>query len=63
MGKLVCAECGYEEPLPGHCGRPMHKEGNALICHMGASCMMGGPENPPSRPIPEHHGKQMDVIE
>jgi len=62
MSKLVCSECGHEEPLPGHCGRPMHKEGNALWCHMGPSCKMGGSENPPTRAIPEHHGKPMNIV-
>ena len=62
MSKLKCVECDYEEPLPGHCGRPMHKEGNALWCHMGPSCKMGNPEKPPTRAIPEHHGKQMEIV-
>ena len=55
MSKLVCSECGYEEPLPGHCGRPMHKEGNQLVCWMGSSCG--------AQPIPEHHGKPMNIVE
>ena len=55
MGKLKCVECGIEQDLPMHCGKAMHKEGNQLVCWMGASCG--------AQPIPEHHGKSMDVIE
>jgi Cu+-exporting ATPase len=55
MGKLKCQECGFEQPLPMHCGKPMHKEGNNLVCWMGASCG--------SQPIPKHHGKLMQIIE
>jgi len=55
MGKLKCVECGAEQNLPMHCGKPMHKEGNQLVCWMGASCG--------AQPIPEHHGKPMKVIE
>jgi hypothetical protein len=55
MSKLKCSECGEEQELPMHCGKPMHKEGNQLVCWMGASCG--------AQPIPEHHGKPMEVIE
>ncbi len=55
MGKLKCVECGVEQELPNHCGKPMHKEGDQLVCWMGASCG--------AQPIPEHHGKPMEVIE
>jgi hypothetical protein len=55
MGKLKCSECGLEKELPMHCGKPMHKEGNELVCWMGTSCGV--------QPIPEHHGKPMEVIE
>ncbi len=55
MGKLKCIECGEEQELPMHCGQPMHKEGDQLVCWMGASCG--------AQPIPEHHGKPMEVIE
>ncbi|MFX1316527.1 MAG: heavy metal translocating P-type ATPase [Promethearchaeota archaeon] len=55
MGKLKCVECGLEQELPMHCGQPMHREGNQLVCWMGASCG--------AQPIPEHHGKPMEVIE
>ncbi|MFX0104733.1 MAG: YHS domain-containing protein, partial [Candidatus Hodarchaeota archaeon] len=55
MGKLKCVECGLEQELPMHCGQPMHKEGDQLVCWMGASCG--------AQPIPEHHGKPMDIIE
>jgi len=56
MGKLKCVECGETIlELPMHCGKPMHKEGDQLVCWMGASCG--------SQSIPEHCGKPMDVIE
>ena len=55
MGQLKCSECGTTQDLPMHCGQPMHKEGDQLVCWMGASCG--------AQPIPEHHGKPMDVIE
>jgi len=55
MGKLKCLECGIEQELPMHCGKPMHKEGNQLVCWMGASCG--------AQPIPKHHGKPMKIIE
>jgi hypothetical protein len=37
-----------------HCGKPMHKEGDQLVCHMGAQCG--------AQPIPEHCGHQMNVV-
>ncbi|MFX0059311.1 MAG: heavy metal translocating P-type ATPase [Candidatus Heimdallarchaeota archaeon] len=55
MSKLKCIECGIEQELPMHCGQPMHKEGDQLVCWMGASCG--------AQPIPEHHGKPMKIIE
>ena len=55
MGKLVCEECGFEQEIPMHCGKPMHKEGNQLVCWMGGSCG--------AQPLPEHHGKPMNVVE
>ena len=55
MGKLKCSECGIEQDIPMHCGQPMHKEGNQLVCWMGASCG--------AQPVPEHHGKPMKIIE
>ncbi|MFX0021825.1 MAG: heavy metal translocating P-type ATPase [Candidatus Hermodarchaeota archaeon] len=54
MGKLKCSECGIEQEIPMHCGKPMHKEGDQLVCWMGASCG--------AQPIPEHHGKPMEII-
>lgn len=54
MGKLKCLECGIEQDLPMHCGKAMHKEGNQLVCWMGASCG--------AQAIPKHHGKPMEVI-
>jgi cation transport ATPase/YHS domain-containing protein len=55
MSKLKCAECGIEQDVPMHCGKAMHKEGNQLVCWMGASCG--------AQPIPEHHGKPMELVE
>ncbi|MFX1278959.1 MAG: heavy metal translocating P-type ATPase [Promethearchaeota archaeon] len=55
MSKLKCMECGLEQELPMHCGKAMHKEGDQLVCWMGASCG--------AQPIPEHHGKKMEIIE
>lgn len=55
MSKLKCAECGKSQELPMHCGKPMHKEGDQLVCWMGAQCG--------SQPIPEHHGKPMEIID
>ncbi|MFW9866459.1 MAG: heavy metal translocating P-type ATPase [Candidatus Thorarchaeota archaeon] len=55
MGKLKCVECGLEQDLPMHCGKAMHREDDQLVCWMGASCG--------AQPIPEHHGKPMEVIE
>jgi len=55
VGKLKCVECGIEQDIPMHCGQAMHKEGDQLVCWMGANCG--------AQPIPEHHGKSMDVIE
>ena len=55
MGKLKCNECGAEQDIPMHCGQPMHKEGNELVCWMGASCG--------AQPIPKHHDKRMEITE
>jgi len=55
MGKLKCVDCGLEQELPMHCGQAMHKEGDQLVCWMGASCG--------AQSIPEHHGKPMEVVE
>ncbi|MFO8017852.1 MAG: heavy metal translocating P-type ATPase [Promethearchaeia archaeon] len=55
MGKLKCSECDYEQELPTHCGKPMVKEDDNLVCWMGAECG--------SEPIPEHHGKPMKIVE
>lgn len=55
MGKLKCSECDFTQDLPMHCGKPMHIEGDQLVCRMGASCR--------AQPIPEHHGKPMEIVE
>ncbi len=54
MVKLKCVECGMEQDLPKHCGKPMHEEGDQLVCWMGSSCG--------TQPIPKHHGKPMKII-
>ncbi len=54
MSKLKCEECGLEQDVPMHCGKPMHKEGDQLVCWMGASCG--------NVPVPKHHGKPMKLI-
>jgi Cu+-exporting ATPase len=58
---LECEECGYQQPLPKHCGRDMQLDpetGEKLVCwmniDMGISC--GEAE------IPEHHGKPMKIV-
>ena len=53
--KLKCVECGETQDVPTHCGKPMHQEGDQLICWMGASCG--------SQPIPKHHGKTMKLVD
>jgi len=55
MSKLKCVECDYEQEVPQHCGKPMHQEGEKLVCWMGSSC---GEQD-----IPTHHGKPMELIE
>ena len=55
VAKLKCVECGLEQELPKHCGKPMHEEDDQLVCWMGSSCG--------TQPIPQHHGKNMKIIE
>jgi Cu+-exporting ATPase len=55
MGMLKCQECDYTQEIPSHCGKPMHQEGDQLVCWMGDSCG--------SETIPEHHGKPMKLVE
>ena len=55
MENLECTNCGVKLELPQHCGKPMHKEGDQLVCWMGPECS--------SQPIPEHCGTSMDVKE
>ena len=51
---LKCDKCGHVEELPEHCGKPMHKEDNQLVCWMGASCG--------AQPIPTHCNKEMSIV-
>ncbi len=53
--KLKCVECGETQDVPSHCGKPMHQEGDQLVCWMGSSCG--------SQPIPKHHGKIMKLVD
>jgi len=55
MGSLDCTNCGVKLELPQHCGKPMHKEGDQLVCWMGPECG--------AQPLPEHCGKPMEVKE
>ena len=50
---LKCSHCGTIQKMPEHCDKPMHKEGDQLVCWMGASCG--------AQPIPEHCGKEMEI--
>ena len=49
--KLKCQDCEYEIDIPMHCGKPMHIEGDQLVCWMGSEC---GKQS-----IPKHHEKNM----
>ena len=53
MAKLKCQECDHEMDIPMHCGKPMHIEGDQLVCWMGPNCG--------SQSIPKHHDKVMEV--
>ncbi len=55
MPKLKCVQCDHKQALPMHCGKPMQRAGDQLVCWMGAECG--------SQPIPEHHGKPMEIID
>ncbi|MDF1537587.1 MAG: hypothetical protein P1Q69_01620 [Candidatus Thorarchaeota archaeon] len=55
MGKLVCPMCGEEVAVPVHCGQEMHKEGDQLVCWMGAGCG--------AQPMVEHCGQAMEIKE
>ncbi|MHA1888079.1 MAG: hypothetical protein ACTSX0_08625 [Promethearchaeota archaeon] len=52
---LKCTNCNYTQEIPKHCGKPMHIEGNKLICHMGAHCG--------AQIIPQHCGEGMIISE
>lgn len=51
MEKIVCLKCNHEVDVPQHCGKPMHIEGENLVCWMGSHCGV--------QPIPEHCGQLM----
>ncbi len=55
MSKLKCVECDYTEEIPAHCGKPMHIEGDQLVCWMGAGCG--------SQDVPKHHDKPMEIVD
>ncbi|MFX0185489.1 MAG: hypothetical protein ACFE95_20590 [Candidatus Hodarchaeota archaeon] len=56
--ELICQECDYTEPIPQHCGKPMHIEEidgkETLVCWMGASCGV--------LELPTHHEKPMKIL-
>lgn len=52
---LKCSKCGTIQELPQHCGRPMHKEEDQLVCWMGASCGC--------QLIPEHCEQPMEITQ
>ncbi|MBN1213804.1 MAG: heavy metal translocating P-type ATPase [Candidatus Lokiarchaeota archaeon] len=51
--KLKCQECEQEMDIPMHCGKPMHIQGDQLVCWMGPEC---GKES-----VPKHHNKNMII--
>lgn len=51
---LKCAKCGHTEPVPMHCGQPMHIEGDKLVCWMGPKC---GEQD-----LPTHCGTLMEIV-
>ena len=57
--KLKCSSCGATEPVPMHCGRPMHIEKvdgtPMLVCWMGPGCG--------KQAIPTHHDQPMEMVE
>lgn len=55
MSKLVCPICGEEVAVPVHCGKEMHREGDQLVCWMGAGCG--------SQEMPQHCGEYMQIKE
>ena len=51
---LKCSQCGAIQDIPMHCEKPMHIEGEQLVCWMGATCG--------AQPIPEHCNKPMEIV-
>ena len=61
--KLVCGECGEEQPLPKHCGRDMIPRDGILVCWMNLPEEEGGLGKECGRQeIPIHHGKPMQLV-
>ncbi|MHA1871871.1 MAG: heavy metal translocating P-type ATPase, partial [Promethearchaeota archaeon] len=61
-GKLVCTVCGFEQPLPKHCGRDMILRDGKLVCWMNLPKEEGGMGiNCGIQEIPVHCGKKMVV--
>ncbi|MHA1697988.1 MAG: copper-translocating P-type ATPase, partial [Promethearchaeota archaeon] len=58
MPELKCEKCGFTQPVPQHCGKPMHVESingkDELVCWMGAVC---GHQD-----IPHHCSQPMTYI-
>ncbi|MHA1611496.1 MAG: hypothetical protein ACTSVZ_13150 [Promethearchaeota archaeon] len=50
---MKCEHCGTTQPIPMHCGKPMHIEGEKLVCWMGSHCG--------SQDIPSHCGSPMKM--
>ena len=60
--KLVCVECGVEQPIPKHCGRDMILLDDELICWMNLPENQGGMGIACGRQeIPIHHGIPMKL--
>ncbi|MHA1647570.1 MAG: hypothetical protein ACTSVL_08360, partial [Promethearchaeota archaeon] len=58
--KLVCEKCGFEEPLPEHCGRDMIPHEGKLVCWMNLDPKFGG-MNCSTIEVPEHCNQKMVV--
>jgi len=59
---LECEECGFQQPLPKHCGRDMQLDpetGEKLVCWMNVE--MG--EFCGETEIPQHHDRPMKIVD